>query len=211
MASKLTAYIYIIDIRDDSVGDFRDLNYLDVEAILPAPNSSLEAGFRQIMADPRADRLLALQDDPEAVMVFDISDIEDDAFADLISDTTVGYLPVRRGSARDEGVFTLTDIGPSNMVLHPDERRLFVANYNGNSVSVYDLELGTWGQQIGEVSLVGEGPAGMTLTPDGRHLVVANLAGEVDNSGLAQSTVAIIDVDESNSTYLEVRTWLTND
>ena len=105
------------------------------------------------MADPRADRLLALQDDPEAVIVFDISDIEDDAFADLISDTTVGYLPVRRGSARDEGVFTLTDIGPSNMVLHPDERRLFVANYNGNSVSVYDLELGTWGQQIGEVSL----------------------------------------------------------
>ena len=51
----------------------------------------------------------------------------------------------------------------------------------------------------------------MTLTPDARHLVVANLAGEVDNSGLAQSTVAIIDVDESSSTYLEVRTWLTND
>jgi DNA-binding beta-propeller fold protein YncE/predicted GH43/DUF377 family glycosyl hydrolase len=209
-ASKLTAYIYIIDIRDDSVGDFRDLNYLDVEAILPAPNSSMDAGFRQILADPRADRLLALQDDPEAVVVFDLTAVEDNAFAELISDTAVGYLPVRRGSARDEGVFTLTDIGPSNMVLHPDQRRLFVANFNGNSVSLFDLELGTWGQQIGEVSLVGEGPAGMTLTPDAKHLVVANLAGEVTTDGLAQSTIAVIDVEESSPTYLEVRTWITN-
>jgi DNA-binding beta-propeller fold protein YncE len=107
-------------------------------------------------------------------------------------------------------VFTLTDVGPSNMVMHPDQRRLFVANYNGNSVSVFDLELGTWGQQVGEVNLVGEGPAGMTLTPDGTHLVVANLAGEITDSGLAQSTLAIIDVDEASQTYLEVRTWVTN-
>ncbi len=209
-ASKLTAYVYVIDIRDDSVGSFHDLNYLDIEAVLPVPNSSIEAGFRQLMADPRADRLLGLQDDPEALVVFDMSAVEDDAFPNLINDTAVGHLPLRRGSARDEGVFTLTDVGPSAMVLHPDQRRLFVANYNGNSVSVFDLDIGAWGQQIGEVSLVGEGPAGMTLTPDGNHLVVANLAGEVDNDGLAQSTLAIIDVDETSPYYLEVRTWVTN-
>ena len=210
VASKLTAYIFVIDIRDDSTEGFADLNYLDIETVLPAPNSSTEAGFRQIIADPRADRLLCLQDDPEAVIVLDISNIEDNAFAELQSDTAVGHLPLRRGSARDEGVFTLTDIGPSNMVIHPDQRRLFVANYNGNSVSVFDLELGTWGQQVGEVGVVGEGPAGMTLTPDGNHLVVANLAGEVDQVGLAQSTLAIIDVDETSPSYLEVRSWVTN-
>jgi len=210
VASKLTAYLYIIDIRDDSVEGFRDLNYLDIEAVLPVPNASLEAGFRQIIADPRADRLLCLQDDPEAVVVIDMAAVEDNAFAELVNETAVGHLPLRRGAARDVGEFTLTDVGPSNMIIHPDERRLFVANYNGNSVSVFDLELGTWGQQVGEVGLVGEGPAGMTLTPDGNHLVVANLAGEVTNSGLAQSTLAIIDVDETSPTYLEVRTWVTN-
>lgn len=210
VASKLTAYIFVIDIRDDSAEGFADLNYLDIETVLPAPNSSTEAGFRQIVADPRADRLLCLQDDPEAVVVLDISDLEDNAFAELQNDTAVGYLPLRRGSARDEGAFTLTDVGPSNMVIHPDQRRLFVANYNGNSVSVFDLELGIWGQQVGEVGLVGEGPAGMTLTPDGNHLVVANLAGEITDAGLAQSTLAIIDVDETSPTYLEVRTWVTN-
>jgi DNA-binding beta-propeller fold protein YncE/predicted GH43/DUF377 family glycosyl hydrolase len=210
VASKLTAYIFVIDIRDDSTDEFNDLNYLDIESVLPAPNSSVEAGFRQIIADPRADRLLCLQDDPEAVVVLDISDLEDNAFAEIQSDTAVGYLPLRRGAARDAGVFTLTDIGPSNMLIHPDERRLFVANYNGNSVSVFDLELGTWGQQVGEVGLVGEGPAGMTLSPDGNHIVVANLAGEITGNGLAQSTLAIIDVDETSPTYLEVRTWVTN-
>ena len=143
-------------------------------------------------------------------MAFDISTLEDNAFVELVNDTAVGFLPLRRGSARDVGAFTLTDIGPSTMVLHPDERRLFVANYNGNSVSVFDLDLGTWGQQVGEVGLVGEGPAGMTLTPDGTHLVVANLAGEITDEGLAQSTLAVIDVDEASPTYLEVRTWVTN-
>lgn len=210
VASKLTAYIFVIDIRDDSAGDFKDLNYLDLEAVLPVPNASLSAGFRQIIADPRADRLLGLQDDPESVVAFDISTLEDNAFVELVNDTAVGFLPLRRGSARDVGAFTLTDIGPSTMVLHPDERRLFVANYNGNSVSVFDLDLGTWGQQVGEVGLVGEGPAGMTLTPDGTHLVVANLAGEITDEGLAQSTLAVIDVDEASPTYLEVRTWVTN-
>ena len=38
----------------------------------------------------------------------------------------------------------------------------------------------------------------------------AGSSGEVTTDGLAQSTVAIIDVDESSPTYLEVRTWLTN-
>lgn len=208
--SKLTAYIFVIDIRDDSVGDFRDLNYLDIEAVLPVPSASLDAGFRQVIADPSADRLYALADDPEAVVVIDMSSVEDDAFADLINDTASGFLPTPRGAARDVGERTLTDVGPSAMVLHPDGQRLFVANYNANSVSVYDLELGTWGQQVADVELVGEGPAGLALSPDGNHLVVANLTGEIDNTNLAQSTVAIVDIDRDSSTYLEVLTWLAN-
>ena len=209
-ASKLTSYFYIIDIRDDSTGDFQDLNYLDIEAVVSIPTSAIDAGFRKIVADPSGERLYALQDDPEAVVVVDISGIEDNAGAELVSDVAVGFLPARRGAARDVGVFTLTDVGPSSMVLHPDGYRMFVANYNGNSVSVYDLQLGTWGQEIGEIGMVGEGPSGMVLTPDGKHLVVANLAGEVSESGLAQSTLAIADVDETSPTYLEVRTWVTN-
>ncbi len=208
---KLTAYLYVIDIRDDSNGSFQDLNYLDIEAVLPVPSASLDAGFREVIADPTGDRLYALQDDPEAVVVIDISEVEDDGFPNVLNDRARGVLPLPRGAVRDQGVDTLTDVGPSAMVLHPDGRRLFVANFNANSVTVFDLDLGTWGQQVADVSLVGEGPAGMTLTPDGRHLVVANFLGEVDNNGLVQSNLAIVDVDESSPTHLEVLTWITND
>ena len=48
------------------------------------------------------------------------------------------------------------------------------------------------------------------LSPDGRYAVVANFAGEVSPTNLAESTLAIIDVDETSPTYLEVLTWVVN-
>ena len=101
-------------------------------------------------------------------------------------------------------------IGPGQLVLHPDERRLFVSNFNANSVSVYDLGLGAVGLEIAEVTLLGENPYAMALSPDGNQLVVGNYTGETVPNGLAESSLVVVDVDESSPTYLEPLTWVVN-
>ncbi len=209
-ASKLRPYLYVIDIRDDSTADFADLNYLDVEAVLPVANAGGGFGFRAVVPVAGADRLYGLHHNPESVWVVDIADLVDDEFPDFLYDTAQGWLPTARGARRDEGEATLSDVGPSALVAHPDGRHLFVANFNANSVSVYDLSLGPWGQLIREIDNVGENPAVMVLSPDARRLVVGNYAGEVAESGLAQSTLAVLDVDPASPTFLEVLTWVVN-
>lgn len=209
-ASKLRSYFYVIDIRDDSAGDFKDLNYLDVEAVIPVNNASGGFGFRQIMAVPGTQRLYALHHDPESIFVMDISNLEDNAYGEFLYDTTQGWLTAPRGVARDQGADTLTDVGPSAMTVHPDGQRIFIANFNANSLTVYDLTLGTHGQLVRELDNIGENPSALLLTPDGRHALVANYAGQVDSSGHTNASIAVIDIDRDSPSYLEVLTWITN-
>jgi PQQ-dependent catabolism-associated beta-propeller protein len=56
---------------------------------------------------------------------------------------------------------------PERAVLHPDGRRLFVANEDDNMVTVVDVERGVVLQEIP----VGVEPEGLGLSPDGRFLV----------------------------------------
>jgi DNA-binding beta-propeller fold protein YncE len=141
----------------------------------------------------------------------DVSGLVDDEYGDFLYDTVQGWLPSSRGVARDEGADTLTDVGPSALVPHPDGQRLFVANYNANSLTVYDLSLGVHGTLVREVDNLGEYPTAMVLSPDNNHLLVANYAGVVESSGATHSTIAVVDVDPESPTYLEVTTWITND
>ena len=208
-SSKLLPYILIIDIRDDSTADFTDLNYLDVEAAMLAKSFSGETGFRQILPVPGSDLLYGLCDSPESIMLLDGSRLVDDAYADLLYDTQVGYL-LAPPSSRDEGVSTRSAIGPARLAIHPDGQRLFVTNFNANSVSAYDLELGPYGTAFAEVPNVGENPYAIAISPDGRYAVFGNYSGEAVPSGLTESTLAVLDIDPESPTYLSVLTWITN-
>ena len=208
--SKLAPFIIVLDIRDDSDDAFLDSNYLDVEAVLLFNTAGGGDGFRQVLPVPGTDLLYGVNDSPEAVWMSDISALEDTARADVFYETVVGWLPAPRGRERDKGADSQMSIGPGQLVLHPDGRRLFVSNFNANSVSVYDLGLGAVGLEIAEITLLGENPYAMALSPDGTQLVVGNYTGETVPNGLAESSLVVVDVDEASSTYLEPLTWVVN-
>lgn len=208
--SKLAPFIVVLDIRDDSTPGFIDSNYLDVEAVLLFDTAGGGDGFRQVLPVPGTDLLYGVNDSPEAVWMSDISAIADTARADVYYETVVGWLPAPRGRERDKGADSQMSIGPGQLLLHPDGRRLFVSNFNANSVSVYDLRLGTVGLEVAEVTLIGENPYAMALTPDGTQLVVGNYTGETVPNGLAESTLVVLDVNEESPTYLEPLTWVVN-
>jgi YVTN family beta-propeller protein len=203
-------WLIAIDIRDDSNEDtgFDDLNALDIESVIRVQSSSGAAGFRQMMQV--GDLVYALNDDPDSVFVLDLSELEDNAFSDVIYDSQVGGLGAARDLASDEGQENTASIGPGQMALHPDGTTLFVTNFNENSVSVFDLSLGIHGQLVRTIPMVGENPYGIAMHPDGTHAVIGNYTGETDDRGVSHSTLAVIDVDPSSATYLEVLTWIVN-
>lgn len=207
-ATTHTNYLFVIDVRDDSDEGARDDNYLDIEAILLYESSAGGAGFRSMLVD--GDRLYGLVDSPESVVVFDLDQVLDDAAADVLPDTVLGVIPATLALETDRGVDNVSNVGPGGLVLHPDGRRLFVTNYNDNSMSVIDLTLGPWGTVVDEVEDLGENPYAIALSPDGALAVVANYTGEVSPNEETSSTLAVIDVNEDSETYLEVLTWVVN-
>ncbi len=209
VASKLLSYIHVIDVRDDSTEGFDDANYLDFEALLTTDVVSGGVGFRGMLTSADGARLYALNDSPEGVFVFDLSGIEDDGWGDVVHDAQVGWLPAARGSEVDQGVATVASAGPTGLALLPGGDTLLVTNFNDNSLGVYDLRMGAYGQLVGEATFLGENPHVVRVSPDGKHAVVACYEGELDET-IVNSTLAVIDVDPSSDTWLEVVTWITN-
>ncbi len=207
-SSKLMPHIAVIDIRDDSQGDFVDRNYLDEEARMILPTSLGSAGFRQVIPHPDGIHLLAISDSPEAVFIVDISDLEDNEDVDRIYDTQTGWLTTPIGGETDAGERTRTSMGPGQMLLDNTNHRLFVSNFNANSISVFDLTIGT-GIQIAELPTQGENPYAMALSPDGVSLVVANYTGDV-NENVSHSTLSIFDVNPLSDTQFELLTQVVN-
>jgi DNA-binding beta-propeller fold protein YncE len=143
--------------------------------------------------------------------VIDADRVEDDDNADLVRGAIAGFLPAPLGADRDLGAATVSSVGPAQMALLPDGVHLVTANFNQNSLSIYDLRMGTWGQMIGESEFLGENPSAVAITPDGRHAVVACYEGEVDeDTQEVDSTLAVVDVDPSSPSFLEVVTWIVN-
>lgn len=210
-SSAASSTIFVIDIRDDTdlTAGFIDRNYLDIEAILLLNTTVYATGFRQVMTQPGSDRLLALVDAPESVVQIDISGLVDDEFGDALYNIATGYIAAPRGNERDEGTNTMNSVGPGQMVLHPDGHRLFVSNFNRNSVTAYDLRLGPYGMPIREIRNVGENPYAMAIAPDGNQLVVGNYTGELENR-VSHADLGIIDINPESSTYLEAVSWIVN-
>ena len=88
-------------------------------------------------------------------------------------------------------------------------RHLFVPHFRDNSVSVFDLDRGAYGELVAYLPSIGENPHLARVSPDGRHVVVASFLGEVDD-GFVSSTLSVIDADPDSDTFLEVVTTLVN-
>jgi predicted GH43/DUF377 family glycosyl hydrolase len=209
--SKLYAGIFVIDVRDDTdaTAGFFDKNYLDVEAVIMLNTTSWATGFRQIITIPESDTLYALVDSPASVVAIDLSDIVDDEYPDYVTDPATGYLAAPRGLERDLGADSMSSVGPGQMLLHPDGRRLFVSNFNRNSITTFDLSMGPYGMPISDTPNVGENPYAMTFTPDGRQMVFGNYTGVLDKN-VSHASLGVLDIDEDSSNYLEVLTWIVN-
>lgn len=209
VASKTNNHILVLDIRDDSTDTFDDANVFDIEAVLVSLTDSTSVGFRGLLAPPGSDKLYALNSAPDSVVVFDVDEaIVDDAIADVVLRAPVGHLVTPIGARDDQGAISMTDVGPSQLVVRED--RMFVANFNANSLGVYDLRLGLDGQLVAELDDLGEHPHALSMSPDGTVLVVANHVGAVVD-GHVSSSLVFIDVDPDSDTYLQVLARLVNE
>ena len=202
-ASKVSPYIYVIDIREDFSGD----NALDLEAVLVANTDVGSRAFRALLAPEGSRWLYAVNNAPESVMLFDLDLVEDNARADVYFDAVGGYLTTPRGIEADAGSSSQASIGPSQLALNGD--MLYVANFNANSVSVYDLRLGAYGERIDDVEMLGENPHALSINPDGTLMAIAEYTGDVEDNR-ASSSIAILDIDPESETYLHVLARMVN-
>jgi len=210
-SSKLYPGLFVIDVRDDTdpLNGFFDKNYLGVEAVLLLNTTSWATGFRQVISVPGKDFIYGLVDSPASVVTIDMRDVIDDEYGDYIRDPATGFLAAPRGAERDQGAVSMSSVGPGQMLLHPDGRRLFVSNFNRNSITIYDLSMGPYGMMTSDTPNVGENPYSMVFSPDGNTLVFGNYTGEIDDN-LTHSSIGLLDINEDSSSYTEVLTWLVN-
>jgi len=211
-------FIYVVDVRDDSSTGYQDSNYLDIESILQVGQTAYSSGFRDVVAVPGTDRMYASGHVPDAVTVFDLSGLVDDAHKDIIRDAAIASLPLLRVAGRtpsrpyqdeDAGADTLARFNGAGMTLSAESDLLYVTSFRENSLVVFDLELGPWGEEVRRITDLGENPHLVRLTPDGRYAVVANYLGDVEE-GMVHSTLAVVDVDPASDTFLDVVTWIKN-
>ncbi len=203
-SSSATNYLYALDVRDDSRPGTPDALH-DLEGVLVATNRPGAVGFRGMALGAEGDRIYAVNDSPESVMILRVSDLVDDAHGDVLRDVVLGALPTPRVDV-DAGIETLATVGPGQVVRNGDY--LYVTNFNANSIGVYDLRLGAYGQMVDEI-LLGENPYAMALHPAGNLLAVANYVGEAQGDRVS-STLALLDVDPTSDTFLEVLGWVVN-
>ena len=181
--------------------------YLKLETTLSFSTTSGATGFRQSIA--YEDRLYALNDAPESIFVIDLKTIEDNAVYELIQNPVIDILEASRGLEVDQGADTRSNIGPSRMALHPDGSLMAVSNFNANSISFYDLDLGRSGTLLYELPIHSENPHALLFSPDGNALVVSTYTGELDGLG-SHSELVIVDTDHTSSTYLNILTRVKN-
>ncbi len=224
VTNKMYDNIYVLDVWDDSSEGYVDTNYHGIEAVIQMPNRYAVTGTRGMAFSDDGKTMYVLLapmtrlEDParrygtEAVLVLDISPIEDDSEAQIYSDLVIGYAATARGVEEDEGNPSVISGGPTNLVLSPSEDMAYVAHYNDNSVHVYRLDLGRDPVLIDVIEGMGDEPFDVALSPDGKLLFVANYVGELEGptQNVVHSTITVIDVDEESPTYHQILTTLRN-
>lgn len=208
VTSKLNPGITVIDIRDDSAGDFVDANYLDIETVIRPLGASAAMGFTSTQIVSDRGLLYATARTPDGLWVFDLDDVVDDDTKDDLYAAELAVLPLP-DLGEDAGQRTAAFIGGAGMALSDDGDTLFVTHFRDNSLFAFDLDRGPFGESIGYVPFLGENPHVVRVAPDGRTAVVANYVGDVRDR-FATSTLVIVDIDPESPTYLEPLTWIGN-
>jgi DNA-binding beta-propeller fold protein YncE len=207
VTQKLSDFIFVLDVRDDSRPGFDDRNYLDIEALLRIRTIPVLTGFRDVALSDDG-LLYATSRSPETVMILDISNVEDNAEKDLIYYEDVASLPLQDLS-EDEGAPSMGGVGGATLALNQEQNLLIATHFRDNSVSIFDLRLGDWGQEVRYLPELGENPYRVRISPDGRYAVVANYVGDIVDNWVS-STLVVIDIDPASDTYLEAVTWIAN-
>lgn len=208
MTSDTSNGIVVIDV--DRARGQPDTNVDDIEAVLRVRTNQTAGGFRDVVGTDQSDLLYATARIPDAVAVLDGSLLVDNSEKEAIEDVLIGVLPMRT-STEDVGAVGTTQISGGVMALREigGRRHLFVPHFRDNSVSVFDLDRGDFGELVGYIPNIGENPHVARLSPDGRHVAIANFLGEVED-GFVSSTITILDADPDSPTFLDVVTTLVN-
>jgi len=224
VTNKMYDNVYVIDVWDDSDGEYVDANYHQIEAIIRVPHHHAVTGTRGLAFTADSDTMylllaphVRLEDParaygPEAVLVIDLSGLEEIPEPEVYDDWVVGYAATARGAEEDQGNPSVISGGPTNIALSPDETLAYVAHYNDNSVHVYRLDLGRDPVLVDVIEGLGDEPFDLVLSPDGTLLFIVNYVGELEGptQNVVHSTLTIIDVDPASPTYHRVLTTLRN-
>lgn len=200
--------VLAVDVRDDSTESWTDLNYLDLEVVLRMQTTTGALGFHDIVLDPSTDRLYLAAREPDAIYVVDLSGIEDDADKEILDQEVLGALPMK-DLTDDAGDTTFAGVGSAGMALVPGQGLLIATHFRDNSVSVFDLRAGDFGEEIRYLPDVGENPHLARVTPDGRFALIANYLGVV-TQGEVGSSLAVLDLRPDSPTWLQIITLVKN-
>ncbi len=196
-----------VDVRDDSTSTFDDRNYLDIEAAVRVSTTTGLLGFQDVAVGPDGKLYLAATQ-PDSVLVIDPSNLVDDADDDVIDARVVGVLPMH-DATDDQGETTFAFVGVSGLAFVPAQNLLIATHFRDNSLSIFDLSLGTAGEEIRYVPNVGENPSVVRVSPDGRSAVITNYLGEADGD-VADSSLSLLDLSPASPTYLQITTRISN-
>lgn len=224
VTNKMYDNVFVLDVWDDSDGDYVDANYHRIEAVIQVPHHHAVTGTRGMAFSADGDTMYLLlaphvriEDPsraygPEAVLVVDLSRLEEIPEPEIFDDWVVGYAATARGIEEDEGNPSVISGGPTNIALSPDEALAYVAHYNDNTVHVYRLDLGRDPVLVDVIEGLGDEPFDLALSPDGTLLYVVNYVGELEGptQNAVHSTMTVIDVDPLSPTYHRVLTTLRN-
>jgi DNA-binding beta-propeller fold protein YncE len=226
VANKRAPDLMVLDLYDDSDGDFVDSNYGDIEAVLRVPQRHGFAGMRDMQFDSEG-RLWVLMAPlvlvgassesvrygAEGLVEIDwslVTEGGDRAEGEFFTEGTVlRYLPLARGIEEDQGYLTEVSVGPAAMEINEAADRAYVVNYNHNSLYVLDLDAGARGNVLAIVDTLDENPWEVALSPDEKLAYVANYYG-VGDVPAQHSTLQVVDVDEDSPTFGRVLTRLSN-
>src|SRR5690606_22585490 len=129
--------------------------------------------------------------------------VVDDDTKEMVDFVSVGVLPMH-DEIDDDGDETFAALGAAGLALVPSQQLLLVTHFRDNSVSVFDLTLGAFGEEIRHIEDVGENPHAIAVSPDQTWAAVATFLGATA-SGADGSTLAVLDLDPDSPTYLQIR------
>jgi DNA-binding beta-propeller fold protein YncE len=225
VANKRAPYVIVVDLYDDSSGDYVDANHHDIEAVIVIPQiSSRMVGIRELRFSADGSDLYALLgplvrpgsgDDavrrgPEGLLRLDWASFADEPQARAIREGVLtGWMPAARGAEEPNGYVDDVSVGPLGLNLSRDGSRAYFANFNDNSFWILDLEAGARGAIVKIVDGLDERPSEVALSPDEKLAYVSASFGRLYGSA-ASSTLHVIDIDETSPTFGTVLTTLTN-